>query len=201
MTHNATPPRWAEAVLRLMLRPGDRESVSGDLLEEYRESVRPRRGRWRADAWYLTQVVGFAWRSTGVWGVLFAAAFIGRTALDWLVPTDDFETRGTVTTLLAIAIYAGAGLWAAWRVGSVRAGALAGVLTGAIASAFSAAGALALLAIWHDPQTMAAIQGSGGLGEVFVLPTMMVVPGTICATAGALVGRSLVSFRRSDVAE
>ena len=32
-----TPPRWAEALLRSLVRPSDRESISGDLLEEYRE--------------------------------------------------------------------------------------------------------------------------------------------------------------------
>ena len=39
------PPEWAEALLRLLLKPEDRESVSGDLLEEYRQSVVPERGR------------------------------------------------------------------------------------------------------------------------------------------------------------
>ena len=31
-----SPPGWAEAVLQSLLRPADRESISGDLLEEYR---------------------------------------------------------------------------------------------------------------------------------------------------------------------
>ena len=30
------PPRWAESLLRMMLAPKDRDSVSGDLLEEFR---------------------------------------------------------------------------------------------------------------------------------------------------------------------
>ena len=33
------PPRWAEAVLRALLGRDDAETVSGDLIEEYRESV------------------------------------------------------------------------------------------------------------------------------------------------------------------
>jgi len=36
----AQPPRWAEATLRLLLKPEDRDSVSGDLLEEYRDHHR-----------------------------------------------------------------------------------------------------------------------------------------------------------------
>ncbi len=34
------PPRWADALLRYHLGPDDAETVSGDLLEEYREQLR-----------------------------------------------------------------------------------------------------------------------------------------------------------------
>lgn len=30
-----------------------------DLLEEYRQSVRPAVGRWRADLWFIRQVFGY----------------------------------------------------------------------------------------------------------------------------------------------
>ena len=56
------PPRWAEAVLMTLLKPGDRESVSGYLLEEYREAWRPARGAFRANVWYLVQVGSLLWR-------------------------------------------------------------------------------------------------------------------------------------------
>ena len=45
------PPRWAESLLRMLLSSADRDSVSGDLLEEYRESVVPALGD-RANGWY-----------------------------------------------------------------------------------------------------------------------------------------------------
>jgi hypothetical protein len=45
-----------------------------------------------------------------------------------------------------------------------------------------------LLAIWHDPQTQRAIIGSGGLGEVFMLPFMMVIPAVIVGTIGGAAG-------------
>ena len=51
------PPRWAERLLRFFLKPRDRETVAGDLLEEYREGVLPTRGRARAQLWYLRQVL------------------------------------------------------------------------------------------------------------------------------------------------
>ena len=56
-----SPPRWAEAMLRSLLRPADRESISGDLLEEYRAARRPALGARRANAWYVKHVVSVLW--------------------------------------------------------------------------------------------------------------------------------------------
>jgi len=53
------PPAWAEAVLRALLDSRNRETVSGDLLEEYREVVVPTSGVVRARVWYLRQVLSF----------------------------------------------------------------------------------------------------------------------------------------------
>ena len=54
-----TPPRCAETLLRVVLASRDRDTVSGDLLEEYRMHVVPARGRRAANWWYLRQVAGF----------------------------------------------------------------------------------------------------------------------------------------------
>jgi hypothetical protein len=51
------PPRWLESLLLLLLKRRDRETVSGDLLEEYREVILPTRGASRANLWYLKQVL------------------------------------------------------------------------------------------------------------------------------------------------
>ena len=122
-----TPPNWAEALLRVFLTPADFESVSGDLLEEYRDSIRPVRGESAADTWYVMQVLGFAWRSTRIWAMLLAAAFLARTAVDWLVPPVDFHTRSSVSTFLGIGLLLSAGLWSSMRSGSFFAGTVAGV--------------------------------------------------------------------------
>ena len=53
------PPLWLQRTLLLLLRPRDRETVSGDLLEEYREAKLPILGSARANYWYLRQVVSF----------------------------------------------------------------------------------------------------------------------------------------------
>ena len=60
--------KWGDFVLRLLVRRRDRETISGDLLEEYREHVRPTRGPWAARLWYARQVLSFV--SPLAWGVL-----------------------------------------------------------------------------------------------------------------------------------
>jgi hypothetical protein len=60
------PPRWLERLLLWCLPVRDRETISGDLLEEYREVQLPRHGPARANLWYMQQLLGFlAVRSFG----------------------------------------------------------------------------------------------------------------------------------------
>jgi hypothetical protein len=190
------PPRWAEALLRLLLKPEDRESVSGDLLEEYRQSILPERGKG-ADAWYLCQVAGFLWRSTWIWALVFSGAFLARTAYDWLVPTTDFHFRAEVSTYIGVATLLSIGLWAGWRSHSVVAGVLTTVIASQIAAAISAAGGGLLFMLLDTPELRREIAGSGGLGEVFVLPFMMALPAVILGLFGGVVG-SLGSRLRSS---
>lgn len=188
MTPNPAPPDWAERVLEAFLPSRAFESVSGDLLEEYRETVFPARGRHGADRWYLSQVMGYAWRSAGVWATLFAASFLVRTAIDWRIPTTDFHLRATVSTSLGIGIFLLAGFWAGWRTGSVRGAAIVGLVTAALAIPLQIIGDLLLVALWHDQVTQSAIRVSGGLGEVFSMPLMTVLPCVLISAAGGLFG-------------
>lgn len=55
-----SPRRWLERLLLVFLNERDRETISGDLLEEYREAQRPRLGLLRADIWYLCQAMSLA---------------------------------------------------------------------------------------------------------------------------------------------
>jgi len=192
---NPTPPLWAEEMLRAILKPADFDSVSGDLLEEYRDAIHPTRGQSAADAWYIRQVLGFVLRSARVWAVLFAAAGITRTALDWLAPPVDFQTRATVSTFLGIGLLLATGIWASMRSGAFMAGAFAGIAATATAALISLVGATILLAIWHDPERMRAIDASGGLGEVFGLPIMMIVPGAVLGMIGGLLGATIKRMR------
>ena len=178
------PPAWADNWLRLLLPARDRETVSGDLMEEYRESVRPKSSKLAADAWYLGQVGRFAWRQA-LWAVILAALFEGRTAYDWFVPTTNFRPRSDVTTYLMISVLLVIGASSTMRTRSFKAG---------VVSTFSALVGSALICTavtasmyfnWRSPELIAAIQQSGGLAEVFSLPIMLIVPGTIVGAIGA----------------
>lgn len=54
------PPAWMERLLHTLLPARDRETITGDLYEEFRETRVPRLGRTRANLWYLRQVASFA---------------------------------------------------------------------------------------------------------------------------------------------
>src|SRR3974390_2061956 len=56
-TMDNNPPRWLQCLLLLVLQRRDRQTVSGDLLEEYREVVFPTRGAWGANLWYFKQTL------------------------------------------------------------------------------------------------------------------------------------------------
>jgi len=81
-----------------------------------------------------------------------------------------------------------AGFCTGLRTGSFAAGPLVVGGSAALAATFDILGVLALLAVWHDPKTMAAIRGSGGLEEVFTLPVLLVLPGVLLGTVGGALG-------------
>ena len=69
------PPEAAQALLHGLLPVDMRESVSGDLLEEYRESRVPAAGEFRADLWYWRQVGGI-WLRAYWWLVVPAVLLL-----------------------------------------------------------------------------------------------------------------------------
>src|SRR5262249_25048640 len=182
------PPRWAESLLRLVLDSRDQATVSGDLLEEFRDSIRATRGKAAADGWYVRQVMGFVARSNTVPALLFAGAFVARTALDWLQPPADFHTRSLISTLIAASILLLSGFFASWKNGTIQAGGLSGIATTVLAALLSTIGTLVLLGIWHDTTPLRAIEGSGGLEECFLLPVMLILPGLAIGGVGGAIG-------------
>ena len=198
MITDATPPAWAEMILRAVVNRRDFDSVSGDLLEEYRDTVYPARGRAAADRWYVVEVSGFVMRSVGVWGALFGGAFLARTALDWFVPTQDFSVRSAISTYVGMSLLLVTGFWSAWRSGSSAAGTFSATAAAIIGAMVSIGGAAGMLVMFHDQQTLAAIEGSGGLGEVFTSPLMMVVPALVLGTLGGALGAAANAKLRID---
>jgi hypothetical protein len=188
--HSVTsPPAWAEALLLLSLRRSDREAISGDLLEVYRDAIVPSRGQRRADAWYVRQMATYLLRATWVWALVFSSQFVARTAYDWLVPTHDFHRRAEFSTYFGVATFFLTGLWAAWRSGSLLAGTVLTMVTSQMAALFSVAGATLLIIVLRDPQTQNAIANSpGGLDEVYLLPFMMIIPAIVLGTVAGAVG-------------
>ena len=188
---NARPPQWAETILRLLLKPEDRESVSGDLLEEYRDTIVPARGS-AADLWYVRQVASFLWRASRAWGAILGGALIIRYLFDTLVPVTDYLVRARIVTYTIMAGCVLAGFSTAWRTRSVRAGVLASFTAATIGALFSIAGTAVMLAIWHDPATLREWQNSGGLDEAFIdVPLKVVALGVVLGSAGALAGKAL----------
>ncbi len=54
-----SPPWLLERMLMSFLPVRDRETISGDLLEEYSQEQVPRAGSLRANIWYVRQVISF----------------------------------------------------------------------------------------------------------------------------------------------
>ena len=90
-----------------------------------------------------------------------------------------------------MATFSGCAAWHAWRTGHAHAGVLLSLIAAAIGGYLGMAGTLACLAISHGPETMAAIDGSGGLFEGFVagVPLLLLIAALITGTAGAIAGR------------
>jgi len=189
----AWPPRWAESLLRLLLSPRDRDTVSGDLLEQYRDSIVPTLGDG-ADGWYVRQVARYLFRKAWRWGALVGAILVTRYLFDSLAPVH--YTRGVVHPRSAIMSYAlmatfacGSG-WQAYRSGSFGSALLVALATALFGGALSTAGTVTCLAVWHDPDTLRAIAGSGGLSEaLWGVPLLLVPIGLITGAAGGIAGR------------
>src|SRR5262245_48698496 len=108
----ASPPRWAEDILKTILGREHGETHPGALIEQYRDSVYSWRVQSRADWSFIREVGGVAWRATWVWAAAFTAVWLGREALDWFVPTTDFLLRSMILTYSAHRSVHSAGLLA-----------------------------------------------------------------------------------------
>lgn len=58
---DSNPLRWSEYLLYLLLPKEERETVPGDLLEEYQTVILPKFGVTLARIWFLKQVLSSTW--------------------------------------------------------------------------------------------------------------------------------------------
>ncbi len=125
-TH-ANPPRWANSLLRTVLRPSDVDSVPGDLIEEYREAKHPSLGRLGADAWYVGQTLSIVWRV--VWP--FVVAIVAVRLLSFPVPREwnPSLVQAPGVSLLDAFIFVSAGYFGARRTGRLVSGIVIAGLT------------------------------------------------------------------------
>lgn len=79
---NTKPPKIAEWILYLLVRSGNRQTLIGDLEEEY-HYICDERGKWRANLWYIRQIfipfINFI-RSHIFWSVVMFNNYL-KTAL------------------------------------------------------------------------------------------------------------------------
>ena len=188
---DAAPPAWAAAILPLLLPRDEAETVTGDLVEHYHESVFPASGRLAADAWFVRQVAGFVLRVPLAWSLLVAAFIAGRFALDTFVPPASYFQRSFFTTWSSIALYLLAGGWAARRTGLARAGVLAAVTAHALGWTISGLMTIALFVgvIRNDPAMLTLFHQTGGWGEQWFLPLMLTPVVVALGALGGACGR------------
>ena len=116
------PPAWAHSLLRLMLEPRHRETIPGDLLEDYRERLLNGTRRSAATAWYVRQVLSFV---------------TARSLCQLLLPGSSrwIAAVAAFHFLILVAAPAWAGIEPGWALFSLGAFALAGAGLCALAAA------------------------------------------------------------------
>jgi len=195
---NARPPRWAEALLWLLLKPKDRESISGDLLEEYRDTIVPTLGR-AAPRWYIRQAGSLVLRASWGWGAALGLALIIRYLFDMLIPPTDYRVRAIALTYTIFGVYVLAGFRTALRTESMRAGVLTSFSAAMLGAFLSIAGTGAMLAIWHDPAIVEQWRRSGGLREAFIdVPLKLIAIAVVIGAAGAVFGKYVAKNLATD---
>jgi len=181
-TH-ASPPRWAEALLGMVLRPVDRESIPGDLLEEYRETRRPSLGSFRTNVWYLKSVLSFWVRLLWPWTITIVALRILSFPLPGGWNPSLVEAPG-VSALDAI-IFLSAGYY-----GSQRTGRLAtGVLIAGVTSVIGFTIVFIYAALMNRRLLMAPFEQPFIFVIIAVLLSIALGFAIVVGAAGAVVGR------------
>lgn len=134
------------------------------------------------------------------WGIALATIFVSRTAFDWFAAVrilTDFAPRAEVTTFTLTATLLVIGASSALRSESIRAGIVATASAIVVSAIFCPIATTVMYVGWQSPALTNAISASGGLSEVYLLPIMLIVPGTIVGAIGASIARLTRPPKRS----
>lgn len=187
MIDNTTPPRFAQALAGVFLRNQEVDSVTGDLLEEYREVRHAQLGKRRADLWYLAHALSIVGHV--VWPAIVAV--IALRVLSFPLPRgwNPSLVPSPGTSMLDIAIFAWAAYHGAKRTGRVITGVLSAVVVALVGF-----GSFFVYAIFTDATLIVAPIKTPFVMVIFcVLLTIAMA----VAVAAGIVGSSLARWRQS----
>ena len=116
------------------MRAADRESISGDLLEEYREVRRPALGALRANTWYVKHVLSVLWHlmwpcALAMAGLTLLSLALTATPFSIKLPWNVSLVQAPGVSLLDAMIYLWAGYHGSRRTREIKTGAVAAVAT------------------------------------------------------------------------
>jgi hypothetical protein len=183
----------------MFLRRDDAETQSGDLLEAYRDSIYPSRGRWRADLWFIRQVAGYVFRASAGWGVLFGLLWVIGPFRMLLAQTSlpgGIEQAVIATTVFLLTARR------AWRSNQVLAGILLALGIAVVGSAIWTLGEVVQAARWDlSISKMESLRRHlDWFPAFFMIPALSLTAATVLGTAGASVGKLLrISIKRTPV--
>ena len=136
----------------------------------------------------MGQVLGYGWRAAASWAVVFAAAFVARDVFDWRVPDNRFPHARDCDNLGRSRNFSACRISGRVAVGIRESGSYRRPCGRWPRRPASASRSAVLLSLWHDPATLSAIRDSGGLGEVFTMPFLTVVPCVLISALGGILG-------------
>jgi hypothetical protein len=186
------PPDYAVALIEALVPRARRDSIVGDLLEEYHESVVPRQGSRAADGWFLRQALAFLWSASAAAGLAIAAIFTIRMLIGVAQPSNDLALRAQATTFVTMGLFVASGFRlgrSTGRFGGAAIVAIAATVIGTIYAYAMVFLCMAIAAVVVHPSPAAWI----GLREGLDIPVHVIaVIGVLLASAGSAVGRLFI---------
>ena len=184
----------------LMDRFGVPEAIAGDLVEQAQRGC---------SAWWLWRQafaaigITIAKKIDARGGVIFAWALVVfgamavRGLFDTYAPPVNYGPRSALTTWVAIGTYLAAGCYGAYRTGRLQSGVWLAAMAHIVGQIFTIGFTLALFfsVIQKDLTKLREFEMTGGFGETFLLPLMLlpvvIVLGVVGGTIGSVVRRRL----------